>query len=117
MDAIKARKAAVTLREKYAALNGMYGIANVRSDLMTIIYALEAGKSTVMLKTEYDERNYLYNYLDNLVKSAGVELVPGIRPGEFYLVEADDEGLELRLEPVIVPEEEEELGMDYGMGM
>ena len=115
MDATKARKAANALRAKHAMLEGMQGIGSVRSDLMTIIKALEAGKENATLKTECSWRNYYFNYLSETVKSAGIELVTTKYPNMVFLVEADDEGLELRLEPEVVPEEE--LGEDYGLGM
>lgn len=115
MDATKARNAANALRAKRAMLEGMQGIGYIRSDLMTIIKALEAGRNTATLKTECYRRNYLFNYLCQTVEAAGIELVTTENPYVVELVDPDDEGLELRLEPEVVPEEE--LGVDYGLGM
>lgn len=117
MDATKARGVAARLRVKHAMQSGMNGIATVREDLLTIARALESGKDSAIIKTECSERNYLFNYLCKQVENAGIELVIGNKPGEVFLVDPDDEGLELRLEPGIVPDEEEEMGIDYGLGM
>ena len=117
MDATKARSAAARLRMKHDILNGMNGIATVRGDLLIIARALEAGKDTAIIKTECSDRNYMFNYLYKMVLDVGVELVIGEKPGEVYLVDPDDEGLELRLEPGTVLDEEEDLGEDYGLGM
>lgn len=118
MDATKARSVAARLRVRHAMQSGMNGIAiaTVREDLLTIARALESGKDSATIKTECSERNYLFNYLCKQVEDAGIELVIGNKPGEVFLVDPDDEGLELRLEPGIVSDEEE-LQQDYGLGM
>lgn len=100
------------LKAKRDNLAGMWGIEDVKKCLSSIITALEKGRTTVRLVLT---RTYMvFNFMENIVNQAGVELIDTMEDDVFEIAFVDD-GLKLELTPEVRCEEE--LEEDYGLGM